>query len=75
MRIFRYIPILLLILTIGFVNPLFSQISPGELSQAHAHLEGMSKCTQCHTLGDKVSNIKCLACQTEIKERIDQQKG
>jgi hypothetical protein len=35
----------------------------------------MAKCTQCHTLGAKVSNSKCLACHTEIKERIDRQKG
>jgi len=77
MRIFRYIPIakLILLFTAGFVNPLFSQISPGELTQGHAHLEGMAKCTQCHTLGAKVSNSKCLACHTEIRERIDQQKG
>jgi hypothetical protein len=53
----------------------FSQISPGELSKVHSHLEGMGKCTQCHTLGSKVSNDKCLACHTEIKERIIAQKG
>jgi nitrate/TMAO reductase-like tetraheme cytochrome c subunit len=53
----------------------YSQISPGDLVQAHAHLEGMSNCTQCHTLGDQVSNEKCLACHTEIKSRVDQRKG
>lgn len=53
----------------------FSQISPGELSKAHAHLEGMSNCTQCHSLGSKVSNDKCLVCHTEIKERVNVQKG
>jgi len=53
----------------------FAQISPGELAKVHSHLEGMSKCTQCHTLGDKVSNEKCLACHSEIKERIDKKKG
>lgn len=52
-----------------------AQISPGELSKAHSHLEGMSNCTQCHVLGAKVSNEKCLACHTEIKDRINQQKG
>jgi hypothetical protein len=59
----------------GYVNPLFSQISPGDLYKGHAHLEGMAKCTQCHTLGAKVSNGKCLACHTEIKDRIDKQRG
>lgn len=53
----------------------FSQISPGELAKVHAHLEGMSNCTKCHTLGSKVSNDKCLVCHTEIKERLVKQKG
>jgi len=52
-----------------------AQISPGELAKVHAHLEGISNCTQCHILGEKVSNAKCLACHTELKVRIDQQKG
>src|SRR5512139_2822916 len=55
--------------------PLFAQISPGDLAQPHSALEGMSNCTQCHTLGAKVSNEKCLTCHTEIKERVDANKG
>jgi len=51
------------------------QLSPGDLAQPHAHLEGMSNCTKCHTLGAKISNDKCLACHTEIKVRVDQKKG
>lgn len=57
------------------VVPAFSQISPGDLAEVHAHLEGLSNCTQCHTLGEKVSNEKCLACHTELKKQIDLQKG
>jgi len=53
----------------------FGQISPGELSDPHAHLEGMSNCTQCHDLGKNVSDQKCLACHKELKTRIDQKKG
>jgi len=53
----------------------FSQISPGELAKVHSQLEGMSNCTKCHTIGAKVSNDKCLACHTEIKERIITKKG
>lgn len=53
----------------------YAQISPGDLVEAHAHLEGISNCTECHVLGDKVSNEKCLACHTLIKERIAQKKG
>lgn len=53
----------------------FSQISPGELAKVHAQLEGMSNCTQCHSLGAKVSNEKCLDCHKEVKKRLDESKG
>ncbi len=48
---------------------LAAQISPGALSSPHSHLEGISNCTQCHELGNKVSDNKCLACHTEITEQ------
>jgi predicted CXXCH cytochrome family protein len=51
------------------------QISPGDLASPHSHLEGLSNCTQCHVLGNKVTPDKCLACHTEIKERVALQKG
>jgi hypothetical protein len=54
---------------------LCAQISPGDLTKAHAHLEGIANCTKCHVLGDKVTNAKCLDCHTEIKSRVDQRKG
>jgi len=54
---------------------LTAQLSPGDLSDAHSHLEGISNCTQCHVLGNKQSNEKCLACHKEINERISAQKG
>ncbi len=53
----------------------FAQLSPGDLISAHAHLEGLSNCTKCHTLGDKVSNAKCLDCHTQLKSRIDRGEG
>lgn len=52
-----------------------AQISPGELSKAHAYLEGMGNCTQCHDLGKKVSNDKCLSCHKEIKSLVDEKRG
>lgn len=52
-----------------------AQISPGELTNAHSQLEGMSKCTSCHVLGEQVSNAKCLACHTEINESISSSRG
>lgn len=56
-------------------SSLFSQISPGPLSKAHAHLEGISHCTDCHDLGAQVSEKKCLQCHDVLKARISQNKG
>ena len=67
--------ILVLLVYLVTTLSLSAQISPGDLSNPHAHLEGMSNCTQCHVLGDKVSNEKCLKCHTDIQERINLLKG
>jgi len=53
----------------------YAQFSPGELSQSHAHLEGMDNCTQCHDLGKKIESSKCLDCHILIKQRIDRKQG
>ena len=53
----------------------YGQISPGDLSEPHKALEGMSNCTQCHELGEKVLNSKCLDCHTEIQSLIDKDQG
>ncbi|MEZ5103293.1 MAG: cytochrome c3 family protein [Draconibacterium sp.] len=53
----------------------FAQISPGELSKAHAHLEGLTNCTKCHVLGEKETTSKCLECHQEIKNLISEKKG
>ena len=52
-----------------------AQLSPGDLAQSHAHLEGISSCTQCHELGQKVANSKCLDCHKEIQGRLDERAG
>ncbi|MBN2616525.1 MAG: cytochrome C [Bacteroidales bacterium] len=56
-------------------SPVFGQLSPGELSKAHASLEGLNNCTKCHVLGDKETSSKCLECHTEIKTMIDKKEG
>jgi nitrate/TMAO reductase-like tetraheme cytochrome c subunit len=53
----------------------YGQLSPGDLSEAHAHLEGMSKCTSCHDLGKKVNSQKCLDCHKEIQSLVQQKRG
>jgi hypothetical protein len=52
-----------------------AQISPGELSRAHAALEGISNCSQCHESGQEISGAKCLTCHTEIKREFDTKRG
>lgn len=60
-----------------FLLPLLSmaQLSPGDLTEPHSHLEGLSNCTECHDLGKKVSSEKCLKCHTSLNERIKANKG
>lgn len=54
---------------------LHGQLSPGPLSNAHSDLEGMSNCTQCHDIGKKVPDSKCLACHDEIQSLISSDRG
>ena len=70
----RYITVIALVLVLS-VYELAAQLSPGDLSNPHAHLEGLSNCTQCHVLGNRVANEKCLACHSEIQQRITAKKG
>jgi nitrate/TMAO reductase-like tetraheme cytochrome c subunit len=71
MKLGHYLIVLLIVIS----GNSYAQISPGELSVFHAHLDGISNCTQCHILGEQLSNDKCLACHTELKERIALNKG
>ncbi|RPI71864.1 MAG: cytochrome C [Ignavibacteriales bacterium] len=52
-----------------------AQISPGDLTNAHAYLEGLSNCTNCHVLGEQIYNSKCLDCHTEINSLIKAKRG
>ena len=71
LRLCFYMTILLALIA----GDALGQISPGDLSAAHADLEGIRNCTQCHTLGDKVSNDKCLDCHSEIQSLIAGHSG
>jgi len=75
MKTLKAILLLFIIGNISVSTLSFAQISPGDLAQVHAHLEGLSNCTQCHTLGDKVTDEKCLDCHKEIKSLIDNNRG
>lgn len=65
----------IIFLSLACLSGLQAQLSPGKLTQAHAHLEGMFKCTDCHVLGGKLDNNKCLQCHEEIQTLIDQNRG
>jgi len=57
------------------ISQVTAQISPGDLSNAHAYLEGVNNCTKCHDVGNKVTRAKCLACHQIIKTNIQAKKG
>ncbi len=52
-----------------------AQISPGDLTKAHANIEGLSNCTKCHVLGEQVYNSKCLECHSGINNLIKEGRG
>ncbi|MBT3383081.1 MAG: cytochrome C [Prolixibacteraceae bacterium] len=72
----RFLKYLFQVFSLVFwVNFSYAQLSPGELSRAHTHLEGLKNCTQCHVLGEKETTSKCLECHTEIQNLINNNKG
>lgn len=72
----RFIQLLILVILGTFcAQRVVAQISPGELTRAHQHLEGISNCIQCHESGKEISGAKCLACHTEIREAIASKHG
>ncbi|MGQ7869502.1 hypothetical protein [Sunxiuqinia sp. sy24] len=38
-------------------------------------MEGLTRCTECHVLGEKVTNEKCLDCHIEIQNLIQLNQG
>lgn len=56
-------------------NTISAQLSPGDLSRVHKNLEGVSNCTKCHEIGEKVQPQKCLDCHKILNERIKAGKG
>jgi hypothetical protein len=67
--------VILFTLAVFSFAPLFAQISPGELSKVHEHLEGISNCTKCHEQGEEITGKKCLECHAEISDGIAAKHG
>ena len=69
-KIQHIIPFFLLTIAISY-----GQLSPGDLTKAHAEFEGMTNCTLCHELGEKVTNAKCLDCHDDIQSLLTKERG
>ncbi|HSD62274.1 MAG TPA: hypothetical protein VLB50_00690 [Ignavibacteriaceae bacterium] len=65
----------IIVLFLIFFTSLNAQISPGDLTNAHAKYEGISNCTKCHVLGKQVQDSKCLDCHSVIKNLIQENRG
>ncbi len=61
--------------TILQAAPALAQLSPGDLSRPHAHLEGLRQCGRCHELGSREVTAKCLDCHREIAAARDTGRG
>lgn len=55
----------------GWPGQASAQLSPGDLSTPHSHLEGLRRCGNCHRLGDRDVRARCLDCHGEIKAMQD----
>lgn len=55
--------------------PAGAQVSPGPLSESHAHLEGIRHCRDCHAGGDEGLDSKCLECHQALAWTLDLDRG
>jgi hypothetical protein len=55
--------------------PARAQLSPGPLARAHQAFNGPTNCTKCHDLSRGPSQLKCLECHTEIRDRVVNKRG
>lgn len=65
----------LLAVASGLASVSAAQISPGELSAAHARLEGSRNCLSCHRAGEGVDPALCLDCHRALAERLASASG
>ena len=49
--------------------------SPGPLAAAHARLDDLAHCLDCHDAGRQLSGQKCLACHTSLAAEIHADRG
>jgi hypothetical protein len=49
--------------------------SPGPLARSHAALEGDAHCSDCHSVGGRVSDDKCLVCHDDVGRSLKSKTG
>ncbi len=49
-------------------------VSPGELAEPHAKLEGLTRCLECHAAGG-VSATKCMGCHEKVEQQVASFRG
>jgi hypothetical protein len=75
--IMKYFAVGLLAIAMGMLvnSSVHGQISPGELHQSHAFLEGVENCSKCHGSGRQLVPEKCLACHTIVRDEMQNHTG
>jgi thioredoxin reductase/ferredoxin len=69
------VPLAVALLLLSGAAPLAAQVSPGPLARAHAQLEGVTNCTQCHGRSGTEMPAKCLSCHREIAWLVREDRG
>jgi len=59
----------------GMPSAVLAQLSPGDLTHAHAELDGLRKCKKCHDFGNREVRQGCLDCHGEIQAMRTEKKG
>ena len=71
MRVVTFVVIALLVMPCATM----AQLSPGDLSKAHATLEGLDNCKSCHEKDRRLGTELCLACHISIQDQRSKARG
>lgn len=73
-RSLHLVALVIVLLTISHAAPASAQVSPGPLSRAHASLEGIRHCRDCHG-GSGSMDAKCLECHAALAWTLQNDRG
>jgi hypothetical protein len=61
---------------VGLAGTAHAQLlSPGDLSRAHASIEGDTHCGDCHSSGRRVADAQCNRCHTDVGATVRAGRG